>query len=166
VVSVAWRSAAQDGTEFNEESQPLADEEASSSADNLFDLIQELSPRDSLLTDDILSPPWEIADKWTCQPEHVLACRMDGCRQFAPGHYFSITHSEQSYERCAADECSSRRMEGFRSEQNYTMYTLAGVGYFVKMRNDGTEFVEVVTNPIRVETIQSFGSCNAVSDDQ
>lgn len=96
-------------------------------------------------------------DVWVCTPRIGKVCAADGCDDAKPTVRVRLDFTRHTYSRCDEKGCDtygSRVVSG----GIFTTADLAGTGgTFVKVLNDGSEYVEVVTMFLAVQ--QNFGSC-------
>ena len=83
------------------------------------------------------------ASQWQCRPESGNVCGSGGCTETEPTVWVNLDFDGLRYGRCDPKGCSDNLMEVNRSGI-YTTVTSTG-GTFLKVVNDGSESVEVVS---------------------
>lgn len=95
------------------------------------------------------------AEEWYCSPTVKFYCERKGCKNIQPTVWVTLDFSTQSYGRCDKQGCDQYSMTS--SVSGIYILAVAQGGTILKMMNDGSEFVEVVS--LGTTTYISFGSC-------
>jgi hypothetical protein len=122
---------------------------------------QDLSHADmAALTDLLKRPLSERAIIWRCDPTIMRTCSLNGCSENRATVSVQLDFSAGSYERCDAKGCDSHLMT-FSSSGIFTAAILPSTsGTFLKVVNDGSEYVEVASTGLSI--IHNFGVCEPV----
>jgi hypothetical protein len=101
------------------------------------------------------SPLHERAPRWQCPIVTQYHCTAGGCRAVPPSVTIVLDFPARRYERCDAKGCGQHSL----SVATGGIYTTAspGPGAFLKVVNDGSDFVEVASSG--TETFTGFGKC-------
>ena len=100
-----------------------------------------------------------LADRspeWRCEIATQYVCSAKGCDQNPPSVWINLDFTARRYERCDSRGCDAYPMQSYTSGI-YTSISLAQPGTFLKVVNDGSEFVEVAS--MGNVTFNSFGRC-------
>ena len=85
------------------------------------------------------------ASQWQCRPESRNDCGPDGCTEMEPTVWVNLDFDSLRYARCDQAGCDDYLME-VNPSGIYTTLTLPlNAGTFLKVVNDGSESVEVVS---------------------
>ncbi len=95
------------------------------------------------------------ASRWRCDAAVKFQCSAEGCKEARARVWVNIDFPDRRYERCDSKGCDQYEMA----------YSVAGIyttvspviGTFLKVLNDGSEFVEVAS--LGTAVVTSFGRC-------
>jgi hypothetical protein len=109
------------------------------------------------LTALVIQPLADRASDWVCTPSVRYVCGPDGCEQHPALVSVRLDLNESTYARCNSDGCETYPMN-FAPSGIFTTFQLRGRGgTFLKVYNDGSEYVEVASLLLGIQ--QSFGVC-------
>jgi hypothetical protein len=101
------------------------------------------------------SPLHERAPRWRCPIVQQYHCTAGGCRAVPPSVTIVLDFPARRYKRCDAKGCGQHPLS-VATGGIYTTVT-PGPGAFLKVVNDGSDFVEVASSG--TETVTGFGKC-------
>lgn len=115
-------------------------------------------PRDSefaKLTQLVLTPLAQRADRWICTPTTTRVCSVQDCKTTRPTVRLELRPTSSQYSRCDERGCDDYDAQVSASG----IYTIieAGRATFVKVVNDGSEYVEAAS--LGTSIVQNFGRC-------
>ncbi len=95
------------------------------------------------------------ASKWRCDAAAKFHCSTEGCRTVPPTVWINIDFSTLRYERCDSKGCNGYQMR----HSPAGIYTVLSpiTGAFLKVRNDGKDFLEVAS--LETTAFVAFGQC-------
>ena len=117
--------------------------------DFLFEDLQQL-------TGLVSRPLAQRALQWECTPSVRFVCTAEGCGRSPAVVSVRLDLGEKTYARCDNKGCHAYPMT-FSAGGIFTNVTLPGSGTFLKVVNDGSEYVEVASLHLAVH--QNFGVC-------
>lgn len=93
------------------------------------------------------TPLFARAESWICLTQQRVVCGPEGCEhsQLTDRPFFELDGGGSIYSRCDAKGCTRRQSVSSKSGI-YTIVDIPGSGTFMKLVNDGTEFVDVATS--------------------
>lgn len=101
-------------------------------------------------------PLYERAPRWVCKPSERQTCDKDGCAPAPATVSIKLNFQETTYSRCDEKGCDDYPMD-FASSGIFTTATPQRHGSFIKVVNDGSEYMEVATLMLQVYVY--FGAC-------
>jgi hypothetical protein len=96
------------------------------------------------------------APLWRCEPVRKLACGREGCADGRDLARVTLDFARGAYRRCDRKGCETRPMT-HRVSGIFTLVEPGGGGAFLKAVNDGSEYVEAVSE--KGGAALSFGAC-------
>ena len=116
--------------------------------------VQELLESLTTLTSQRLA---QRASQWECTPSVRYVCTSEGCQRHPPLVFVRLDLAEKTYSRCDSKGCDTFPMT-FSAGGIYTTFNQPSSGStFLKVLNDGSEYLEVVSS---LNTVyQYFGAC-------
>lgn len=96
------------------------------------------------------------APLWRCEPARKLACGREGCADERDRARVTLDFARGAYRRCDRKGCETRPMT-HRVSGMFTVIDLPGRGVFLKAVNDGSEYVEAVSE--KGGAALTFGAC-------
>ncbi|MEK6710862.1 MAG: hypothetical protein AABZ64_09815 [Nitrospinota bacterium] len=96
------------------------------------------------------------APLWRCEPARKFACEREGCAEEGDRAWLALDFARGTYRRCDRRGCETHPM-AHRVSGIFTLIDLAGGGAFLKAVNDGSAYVEAVSEKSGV--VLSFGAC-------
>lgn len=110
-----------------------------------------------VLSDLMARPLAQRGLRWQCVPSVRYVCTAEGCEHSPAVVSVRLDLSKRTYSRCEKEDCDSYPMT-FSSSGIFTTFTLPGSGStFLKVVNDGSEYLEVASLQLAVH--QNFGTC-------
>lgn len=97
------------------------------------------------------------ASHWQCTPTVMYVCTSQGCESHTPAASVLLDFDKQSYSRCEKDNCETYNMTFSASGIYTTVMIPASSGTFIKIVNDGSEYIEVAS--FHLAAFQNFGFC-------
>jgi hypothetical protein len=98
---------------------------------------------------------------WRCERPSFFYCTPAGCKKKEYSISITVDFVRMLVARCDAKGCDSRAMQ-FTNSGIWTVIDRPGSATILKIRNDGTEFVEVVT--LWSEVFTGFGACTPLAE--
>ena len=96
------------------------------------------------------------APLWRCEPARKLACGREGCADERDRARVTLDFARGAYRRCDRKGCETRPMT-HRVSGIFTLIDLGGGGAFLKAVNDGSEYVEAMSE--KDGAALTFGAC-------
>ncbi len=96
------------------------------------------------------------ASKWRCEAAVKFSCSMKGCGEVGVTVWVNLDFRAQQYQRCDSKGCDTYQMIHSGSGI-YTIIEPNNSGTFMKVVNDGSEFMEVAT--LGTSSFTSLGRC-------
>jgi len=93
--------------------------------------------------------------QWRCDTKTQYSCNKTGCSNTTPTVWVELDLASRIYRRCDEKGCDDHAMTYSRSGI-YTVVTVGG-GTFLKVLNDGSEFVDIAS--LGTLVLNSFGVC-------
>ena len=103
----------------------------------------------------IARPLVQRGEKWECVPAHRFVCTLEGCERDSGRVSVRLDFAANTYARCDQKGCDTYPM--LYSGSGIFTTARAHGGTFLKVLNDGSQFVEVVSLHLAIH--QSFGKC-------
>jgi hypothetical protein len=102
-----------------------------------------------------LRPLAQRGEKWECVPAHRFVCTREGCERDSGRVSVRLDFGANTYSRCDEKGCDTYPM--LYSGSGIFTTARAHGGTFLKVLNDGSQYVEVVSLHLAIH--QSFGKC-------
>lgn len=110
-----------------------------------------------LLSDLMTRPLAQRSLHWMCIPSLQYVCTSEGCERIAALLHVNLDLEKKTYARCEGKGCDTYPMS-FEASGIFTTVNLLGSGgTFLKVVNDGSEYVEVTS--LHLAVLQNFGAC-------
>ena len=100
----------------------------------------------------------ETGDKWICKPKQLQICDVEGCSAKETETEARLDFLQKTYSRCDQKGCDSYPMT-FEASGIFTVAQPNSRSTFLKVLNDGSEYMEVVTSHLGAWVY--VGSCEA-----